>query len=160
VKTLQSIRKYGQYHRPVARPVVFWLNGGRFMSPGGLCHKSDDFSWRSAMAVSPLASLHERPRTGTGWGCTAHRGYIIVDDQLQTSVSGISVPRDCDGRGVFIHTSCNDYAIVADSLFNADQSPSFRPDPAYAPWIDPPLGRCEESQPGEALCCELATVSL
>jgi hypothetical protein len=40
---LQLIRKYGQYHRPIARPIFFWLNGGSFMSPGGLCHPSDDF---------------------------------------------------------------------------------------------------------------------
>ena len=27
VKTLQSIRKYGQYHRPIARPILLWPNG-------------------------------------------------------------------------------------------------------------------------------------
>ncbi|MGA7930952.1 MAG: enoyl-CoA hydratase/isomerase family protein, partial [Candidatus Sulfotelmatobacter sp.] len=27
MKTLQSIRKYGQYHRPIARFILFWLNG-------------------------------------------------------------------------------------------------------------------------------------
>jgi len=30
VKPLQSIRKYGQYHRPIARPILFWLNGDSF----------------------------------------------------------------------------------------------------------------------------------
>jgi hypothetical protein len=35
--------KYGQYHRPIARPILFWLNGDSFMPPGGLCHPSDDF---------------------------------------------------------------------------------------------------------------------
>jgi len=43
MKTLQSIRKYGQYHGPIARPILFWLNGDSFMPPGGLCHPSDDF---------------------------------------------------------------------------------------------------------------------
>jgi hypothetical protein len=31
---LQSIRKYGQYHRPIARPILFRLDGDCFMSPG------------------------------------------------------------------------------------------------------------------------------
>jgi len=43
LKALRSIRKYGQYHRPIARPILFWLNGGSFMLPGGLCRPSDDF---------------------------------------------------------------------------------------------------------------------
>jgi pyruvate/2-oxoglutarate dehydrogenase complex dihydrolipoamide dehydrogenase (E3) component len=32
---------------------------------------------------------------------TAERGYIIVDDQLQTNVPGIWALRDCNGRGAF-----------------------------------------------------------
>jgi hypothetical protein len=32
VKTLQSIRKYWQYHRPIARLILFWLNDDSFMS--------------------------------------------------------------------------------------------------------------------------------
>ena len=51
---------------------------------------------------------------------TDDRGYIIVDDQLQTNVSGIWALGDCNGRGAFTHTSYNDYEIVADNLFNAD----------------------------------------
>src|ERR1700722_12273000 len=29
MNTLQSIRKYGRYHRPIARPIFFWLNSDR-----------------------------------------------------------------------------------------------------------------------------------
>jgi hypothetical protein len=43
MKTLQSIRKYGQYYRPIARPLLFWLNGDSFMSPVGLYHASRRF---------------------------------------------------------------------------------------------------------------------
>jgi pyruvate/2-oxoglutarate dehydrogenase complex dihydrolipoamide dehydrogenase (E3) component len=54
---------------------------------------------------------------------TDARGYIVVDDQLQTNVPGIWALGDCNGRGAFTHTSYNDYEIVADNLFNADHRP-------------------------------------
>jgi pyruvate/2-oxoglutarate dehydrogenase complex dihydrolipoamide dehydrogenase (E3) component len=73
---------------------------------------------------------------------TDHRGYIVVDDQLQTSVPGIWALGDCNGRGAFTHTSYNDYEIVADNLFNADHRRVSDRIQAYALYIDPPLGRC------------------
>jgi pyruvate/2-oxoglutarate dehydrogenase complex dihydrolipoamide dehydrogenase (E3) component len=71
-----------------------------------------------------------------------HRGYIMVDDQLQTNVPGIWALGDCNGRGAFTHTSYNDYEIVADNLFNADHRRVSDRILAYALYIDPPLGRC------------------
>ncbi len=73
---------------------------------------------------------------------TDSRGYIIVDDQLQTNVLGIWALGDCNGRGAFTHTSYNDYEIVADNLFNADHRRVSDRIQAYALYIDPPLGRC------------------
>jgi pyruvate/2-oxoglutarate dehydrogenase complex dihydrolipoamide dehydrogenase (E3) component len=73
---------------------------------------------------------------------TDHRGYIIVDDQLQTNVPGIWALGDCNGRGAFTHTSYNDYEIVADNLFDADHRRVSDRIQAYALYIDPPLGRC------------------
>jgi pyruvate/2-oxoglutarate dehydrogenase complex dihydrolipoamide dehydrogenase (E3) component len=73
---------------------------------------------------------------------TDHRGYIVVDDQLQTNVPGIWALGDCNGRGAFTHTSYNDYQIVADNLFNADHRRVSDRIQAYALFIDPPLGRC------------------
>jgi len=73
---------------------------------------------------------------------TDDRGYIIVDDQLQTNVPGIYALGDCNGRGAFTHTSYNDYEIVADNLFNGDHRRVSDRIPAYALYIDPPLGRC------------------
>jgi len=73
---------------------------------------------------------------------TDHRGYIIVDDELQTNVPGIWALGDCNGRGGFTHTSYNDYEIVADNLFNADHRRVSDRIQAYALYIDPPLGRC------------------
>jgi pyruvate/2-oxoglutarate dehydrogenase complex dihydrolipoamide dehydrogenase (E3) component len=73
---------------------------------------------------------------------TDERGYIVVDDQLQTSVAGIWALGDCNGRGAFTHTSYNDYEIVADNLFNSDHRRVSDRIQAYALYIDPPLGRC------------------
>ncbi|MBV9671178.1 MAG: FAD-containing oxidoreductase [Acidobacteriales bacterium] len=70
------------------------------------------------------------------------RGYIIVDDQLQTNVAGIWALGDCNGRGAFTHTAYNDYEIVADNLFKSDHRRVSDRIQAYALYIDPPLGRC------------------
>jgi pyruvate/2-oxoglutarate dehydrogenase complex dihydrolipoamide dehydrogenase (E3) component len=69
------------------------------------------------------------------------RGYIRVNDRLETNVAGIWALGDCNGRGAFTHTAYNDYEIVADNLLNgADRKVSDRI-PCYALYIDPPLGR-------------------
>jgi pyruvate/2-oxoglutarate dehydrogenase complex dihydrolipoamide dehydrogenase (E3) component len=73
---------------------------------------------------------------------TDQRGYIVVDDQLQTNVAGIWALGDCNGRGAFTHTSYNDYEIVADNLLNADHRGVSDRIQAYALYTDPPLGRC------------------
>jgi pyruvate/2-oxoglutarate dehydrogenase complex dihydrolipoamide dehydrogenase (E3) component len=73
---------------------------------------------------------------------TDQHGYIMVDDQLQSNVSGIWALGDCNGRGAFTHTSYNDYEIVADNLFNGDHRRVSDRIQAYALYIDPPLGRC------------------
>ena len=69
------------------------------------------------------------------------RGYIKVDDQLRTNVSGIYALGDCNGRGAFTHTSYNDYEIVAANLLDGDQRRVSDRITAYALYIDPPLGR-------------------
>jgi len=69
------------------------------------------------------------------------RGYIVVNERLETSVPGIWALGDCNGRGAFTHTSYNDFEIVAANLLDgASRSVSDRI-PAYALYIDPPLGR-------------------
>lgn len=73
---------------------------------------------------------------------TDPRGYISVDDQLQTNVAGIWALGDCNGRGAFTHTSYNDYEIVADNLLNGDCRRVSDRIQAYALYTDPPLGRC------------------
>lgn len=69
------------------------------------------------------------------------RGFIEVDDELQTSVPGTWAIGDCNGRGAFTHTSYNDYEIVAGNLLDNQRRRVTDRIAAYAVYIDPPLGR-------------------
>jgi pyruvate/2-oxoglutarate dehydrogenase complex dihydrolipoamide dehydrogenase (E3) component len=69
------------------------------------------------------------------------RGYIVVDDQLQTNVPGIWALGDCNGKGAFTHTAYNDFEIVAANLLDGGSRRVSDRIPAYALYIDPPLGR-------------------
>jgi pyruvate/2-oxoglutarate dehydrogenase complex dihydrolipoamide dehydrogenase (E3) component len=69
------------------------------------------------------------------------RGYIVVDDELRTSVPGIWALGDCNGKGAFTHTSYNDAEIVIANLLENDPRRVSERITAYALYIDPPLGR-------------------
>jgi pyruvate/2-oxoglutarate dehydrogenase complex dihydrolipoamide dehydrogenase (E3) component len=69
------------------------------------------------------------------------RGFVVVDDRLQTSVPGVWALGDVNGRGAFTHTSYNDYEIVTANLFDDDTRRVTDRITAYALYIDPPLGR-------------------
>jgi pyruvate/2-oxoglutarate dehydrogenase complex dihydrolipoamide dehydrogenase (E3) component len=72
---------------------------------------------------------------------TDKRGYVKVDEGLATNVPGIWALGDCNGRGAFTHTAYNDYEIVAANLLDGEQRRVSDRVPAYALYIDPPLGR-------------------
>ena len=72
---------------------------------------------------------------------TDARGYITVDEGLATTVAGVYAIGDCNGRGAFTHTSWNDYEIVAANLFDGGERKVGERIPAYALFVDPPLGR-------------------
>lgn len=69
------------------------------------------------------------------------RGFITVNDQLETNVSGVYALGDVNGRGAFTHTSWNDYEIVAANLFDADTRRVTDRIATYALFTDPSLGR-------------------
>jgi pyruvate/2-oxoglutarate dehydrogenase complex dihydrolipoamide dehydrogenase (E3) component len=72
---------------------------------------------------------------------TDARGYIQVDNQLRTDISGIWAMGDCNGRGAFTHTSWNDFEIVSANLLDNGQRRVSDRITAYALYTDPPLGR-------------------
>jgi pyruvate/2-oxoglutarate dehydrogenase complex dihydrolipoamide dehydrogenase (E3) component len=69
------------------------------------------------------------------------RGYVMVDESLQTNVTGIWALGDCNGRGAFTHTAYNDYEIVAANLLDGEKRRVSDRVLGYALYIDPPLGR-------------------
>ena len=72
---------------------------------------------------------------------TDQRGYVLVDDQLRTTVEHIWAMGDCNGKGAFTHTSYNDFEIVAANLLDNEPRKVSDRIPTYALYIDPPLGR-------------------
>ncbi|MGO4353723.1 FAD-containing oxidoreductase [Rhizobium sp. RAF36] len=72
---------------------------------------------------------------------TDKRGFITVDDRLMTNVEGIYSLGDCNGHGAFTHTSYNDFEIAAANLLDGGDRKVSSRIPAYALYIDPPLGR-------------------
>jgi pyruvate/2-oxoglutarate dehydrogenase complex dihydrolipoamide dehydrogenase (E3) component len=72
---------------------------------------------------------------------TDARGFVVVDDQLQTSVEHIWAMGDCNAKGAFTHTSYNDFEIVAANLLDDDPRRVSDRITTYALYTDPPLGR-------------------
>ncbi len=72
---------------------------------------------------------------------TDERGYITVDDTLQTNVAGIYALGDCNGKGAFTHTAYNDYEIIAANTFEDKSRKVSDRILTYGLYVDPPLGR-------------------
>ena len=93
-----------------------------------------------------LLAVGRRPNTDdlhldkAGVRCD-ERGYIVVDDRLQTTAPGIWALGDCNGKGAFTHTAYNDFEIVAANLLDQDPRRVSERITAYALYTDPPLGR-------------------
>jgi pyruvate/2-oxoglutarate dehydrogenase complex dihydrolipoamide dehydrogenase (E3) component len=77
---------------------------------------------------------------------TDEHGYLVIDDQLRTSVSGIWALGDCNGKGGFTHTAYNDGEIVAANLLDHDPRRVSDRITTYALFIDPPLGRAGQTE--------------
>ncbi len=77
---------------------------------------------------------------------TDAKGYVTVDDMLQTNVPGVWALGDCNGRGAFTHTAYNDFEIVAANLLDHDDRTLSERLIGYALYTDPPLGRVGMTQ--------------
>ncbi len=72
---------------------------------------------------------------------TNDRGYINVNDFLETNVAGIYALGDCNGQGAFTHTSYNDYEIIVENMFEGKNRRVSDRILTYGLFVDPPLGR-------------------
>lgn len=92
------------------------------------------------IAVGRVPNTDDLGLDKAGVGTDA-RGFIVVDDELRTSVPGICALGDVNGRGAFTHTSYNDYEIIAANLFDNEHRKVTDRITTYALYTDPPLGR-------------------
>ncbi|HET6195451.1 MAG TPA: FAD-containing oxidoreductase [Acetobacteraceae bacterium] len=107
---------------------------------------TDSGSRTSVAGSHLLLAVGRRPNTNDlgldrAGVATDARGFITVDDRLQTNVPDIWALGDCNGRGAFTHTSWNDFEIVAANLLDGEARTVNDRIAAYALYTDPPLGR-------------------
>ena len=69
------------------------------------------------------------------------RGFIPVNDRLETNVAGIYALGDVKGGPAFTHISYDDYRIIRNNLLRGGQSTTRDRFVPYTVYIDPQLGR-------------------
>ena len=68
------------------------------------------------------------------------RGYIAVNDRLETSASGVWAIGECAGSPQFTHASLDDFRVIRDNLAGGSRSTPDRLVP-YCLFTDPQLAR-------------------
>jgi len=100
---------------------------------------------RTLAATDLLAALGRTPNTsGIGLDVAGvnldARGYIAVNERLETSAPGVWALGECAGSPQFTHVSFDDYRIIRDNLAGKHRSTSDRLVP-FCLYTDPPLAR-------------------
>lgn len=113
------------------------------LNAGGSAHEVDASHLLAAVGRKPNTDDLGLEKAGI---VVDGRGYITVDDELRTNVPGVWALGDVNGRGAFTHTSFNDHQIIADNLLHGARRRVSDRIPAYALFIDPPLGRVGMSE--------------
>ncbi len=72
---------------------------------------------------------------------TDKRGYIVVNDRLETTAPDIWAIGDVNGGPAFTHISYNDYQIIYGNLYEGKNLSTKTRLVPYAVFTDPPLGR-------------------
>lgn len=92
-----------------------------------------------------LLAVGRRPNTDdldlTAADIAHERGWITVNDLLETNVPGVYALGDVTGGPAFTHISYNDFQIVFHNLFNERKASTVGRIVPYALFTDPELGR-------------------
>jgi pyruvate/2-oxoglutarate dehydrogenase complex dihydrolipoamide dehydrogenase (E3) component len=100
---------------------------------------------RSIAASDILVAAGRTPNTG-GIGLEEAgieldaRGFVTVDDRLQTTAAGVWAMGECAGSPQFTHVAFDDFRVVRDNLAGKPRSTRDRLIP-YCAFIDPELAR-------------------
>jgi pyruvate/2-oxoglutarate dehydrogenase complex dihydrolipoamide dehydrogenase (E3) component len=93
-----------------------------------------------------LAAIGRRPNTDDLGLAQADiqtdaRGFIRVNEQLQTNVAGVWALGEANGHGGFTHTAYNDFEVVAGNLLDGQSRRVSDRIRVYGLFTDPPLAR-------------------
>jgi pyruvate/2-oxoglutarate dehydrogenase complex dihydrolipoamide dehydrogenase (E3) component len=91
-----------------------------------------------------LVSTGRTPNTdGIGLdiaGCSRCRGYVAVNDRLETGAPEVWAIGECAGSPQFTHGSFDDFRVIRDNLAGGNRTNRGRLVP-YCMFTDPPLAR-------------------
>jgi len=94
---------------------------------------------------------------------TDDRGYIQVNDKLETSVKGIYALGDVKGGPAFTHISYNDHLVVVKNLLHKGKETTKNRQVPYCMFTDPQLGRVgitEQEAKEKGLKVKVATLPM
>lgn len=91
------------------------------------------------------------------------RGFVKVNDRLETTVKGVYAIGDVKGGPAFTHISYDDYRILKENLLNKGSATTANRMVPYTVFIDPQLGRVglsESEARAEGLDFEVASIPM